>query len=150
MAAIIEWSDDFNIGLPRLDADHLGLVRRINDLQRAVGGGQPPARLLGKADALVARFRRHVAAEERYLVRLNSPAGRDHRDSHRAAHALVLRRLQALRDRLEQGGDAGPELDAVALDLTVTELIRTDFDLVGLLHREGLSPPGAGGLAAAE
>ncbi|MGE5504857.1 MAG: bacteriohemerythrin [Actinomycetota bacterium] len=134
----IQWSDMYLIGLTDLDDDHRRIVALVADLHAAAVTGAGAAELSAMLDNLMECFHDHVSVEEGYLARLTDPAGRKHSVRHVAEHAAFFDRLAALRGRLANGEDVAVEVDSLGVFLTLTELIRSDFEMVGHLRREGL------------
>lgn len=96
--ALIEWKDEYAIGIPAVDHEHRALVRLINDLhaQLAVPGAPPDAvaAFLGEINA---RIGAHFALEEKVM--------RDRRydqlAAHKADHERLLDEIRDLMDRYE-------------------------------------------------
>lgn len=138
-----EWSETFLIGMPDLDNDHRELIKMVGHIGRLAESGTPVEALAGTMDRLLERFHDHIAIEERYLAVLSSPAGRDHRGHHLAEHSKFLDRIAAMRGQLAHGQEVGDAVEGFGALFTLSELIRTDYEMVGLLRREGrLTPDG--------
>lgn len=138
-----EWSETFLIGMPDLDDDHRALVEMVGEIAILAAADSPLEVLAVAMDRMLERFHDHIATEESYLAVLTSPAGRDHRARHLAEHTKFLEHIAVMRRQLAHGQPVGEAVEGFGALLTLTELIRTDYDMVGMLRREGrLSPDG--------
>ncbi len=144
----IRWSDDFLVGMSDLDQDHRELVERITLVRNAVEDKAAPHRLLAMVDALLELIIRHMAREDAHLRRLSEPGGVEHRRRHMVEHARLISRVNSARELVAAGYAETDEWDDIAVLLTVTELIRTDFEMIGHLRREGLLHADSGTAAA--
>lgn len=134
----VEWNESFLIGLPELDEDHRTLVRMVGDIAVLASSSCSPKDVSSAVDRLLERFHEHIIVEEAYLDMLTSPAGRDHRRKHLHEHTQFLNRVAAVQGRLANGEPVENDVDGLGVVLTLVELIRTDFEMVGMLRREGL------------
>lgn len=91
----IEWSDEFKLGLPAIDADHKELLEVCNQFLAAVQAGQPVDELTRILDTMILRTRAHFLAEERMLDRHGYPG----LVVHKAEHDRLLLQAEALRGR---------------------------------------------------
>lgn len=85
----MEWTDEFSVGVPEIDADHQQLLKHINDLHEAVereAGGE----VLDKVfDALPLYVSYHFAHEEGLFLRTKYPGYAKHRRAHLALRNTV-------------------------------------------------------------
>jgi hemerythrin-like metal-binding protein len=96
--ALIDWKDEFSIGIPAVDFEHRELIGLINELHaQLVQAGAPPdavAEFLGEINV---RIGAHFALEEKEM--------RDrHYDQlavHKADHERLLDEIRDLMDRYE-------------------------------------------------
>lgn len=98
---IIEWCDEFQLGLPAIDKDHREMLEQCNEYLLAVDRGAPMAELAGLLDRLLLRTRAHFIAEERLLDRHGYPG----LALHKADHDRLLVQAEALRDRFDQADE---------------------------------------------
>lgn len=103
---LVEWRDEFRIGIPGVDHEHEMLIGMINGLHGALQGSRAMTALdfLGELDAQIAA---HFALEEREMRDRQYPRY----DGHKADH-------ERLRDEIGEMLDAcgeGAELDESAL-----------------------------------
>lgn len=92
----IEWSDEFKLGLPAIDAEHKELLEVCNQFLEAVRTEQSVPTLAGILDTMILRTRAHFRAEERMLDRNGYPG----LVVHKAEHERLLLQAEALRARL--------------------------------------------------
>lgn len=91
----IEWTDEFKLGLPAIDADHKELLEVCNQFLDAVQAGQSVHQLADILEKLILRTRAHFLAEERMLDRHGYPG----LVIHRAEHERLLIQAEALKAR---------------------------------------------------
>lgn len=91
----IEWSDEFKLGLPAIDADHKELLEVCNQFLDAVQADQPVSRLADILDRMILRTRAHFLAEERMLDRHGYPG----LVIHKAEHDRLLLQAEVLKAR---------------------------------------------------
>lgn len=98
---IIEWCDEYQLGLPAIDKDHREMVEQCNHYLVAVDQGASLAELAGLLDRLILRTKAHFIAEERLLDRHDYPG----LALHKADHDRLLVQAEALRDRFDQADE---------------------------------------------
>ena len=103
---LVEWRDEFRIGIPGVDHEHEMLIGMINGLHGALQGSPSMTALdfLGELDAQIAA---HFALEEREM--------RDRRYPHYAAHKADHDRLVEEIGEIMDACGEGAELDESAL-----------------------------------
>lgn len=140
MSALV-WSDSFIVGHAEVDEDHRRLFDAIIDLL-GMAETQVPADVLGeRLDAILEDFIQHNAMEEALMESLREPASVNHRAHHLKGHAEFISRTRATREQLDAGVDCRMEIERLAMFLTLMELVRDDFDMIGCLCHEGLIRP---------
>jgi hemerythrin-like metal-binding protein len=84
--ALIEWREEFKIGIPSVDHEHRGMIDLLNELHAGLQGGadkESVSRFLGEVHARIAA---HFALEEKIM--------RDRRydlyEDHKAEHERLL------------------------------------------------------------
>ncbi len=109
--ALIEWREDFSVGVPEVDHEHRELIELINQAHAERAGGasgealshDSAAEFLGEIHARIAG---HFALEERVM----RAARYDHLGRHKAAHEILLDDIREFMDACE----TGQALDAAA------------------------------------
>jgi hemerythrin-like metal-binding protein len=95
-APFLDWSDDFVLGHPLIDPEHLGLFELVNRLAAAVMAAEDNGEAAAIATELLFATHRHFDHEE-VLMRQH---GFVHLDRHHEQHSELLAQLESLRDRL--------------------------------------------------
>lgn len=100
--AQFEWSDDFSVGIPSIDAQHQGLFKTFNDLHDSLGGGDKKA--IAKALGAMWQYTcDHFEYEEKFFARYRYPDA----DAHKAAHAALGKQVS---DQVRKFNDGDLEL----------------------------------------
>ena len=95
----IQWSDNFDVGLPVLDDGHHALLARLEALYSAVESGQTDTPLLPLIEQIDAAARQHYTEEEVEMRRFGYPKA----EEHAAIHARSLEETAGLIRRLRDG-----------------------------------------------
>ena len=134
------WSATYLIGHSAIDAEH----RRLLDDLAAIYSAAPPPRgsgalsVLDLFDAWLDDFARHAQEEERMMDQLRTPAGIAYRQRHVDEHTDFLHQAMDLRNSVARGDCPQAALDALGELLISQDLVRSDFELIGLLLREAV------------
>lgn len=96
MALFLEWTGEYELGVPAMDADHRDLMEMCNHFLALVESQSSPPRLADSLDRLILRTRAHFLAEERMLDRHGYPA----LVVHKVEHERLIREAEALSARL--------------------------------------------------
>lgn len=120
--ALIEWQDNFAIGIESVDYEHRQLIDLINALHGSLSaevGKEDVLHFLGEVDA---RISAHFALEEREMRDLRY----DRLAEHKADHERLLDQIRDIADAFESGAyaDYGDVLEA-HLKAWFTEHFRT-------------------------
>ena len=106
--ALIEWRQEFSVGIDDVDHEHQELIAMINELYERLHGGRVEkvqvSEVLGEIHAKIAA---HFALEE-YIMQ---QARYDHYAEHKAEHDLLLDDIGDIMERFE--ADAYFNYDAV-------------------------------------
>ena len=95
---LIEWRDEFKIGIPAVDHEHRQLIDLINALHRQMSDKDEPAVVEGFLAELFAEISAHFALEEKLMRDLKY----DQTDAHKAEHERLL---DEIRDIMEAYAD---------------------------------------------
>ncbi len=104
--ALIEWRDDFRIGIASVDHEHRALVDLINDLHAKLGDKVDTATVIEVLGEIFARISAHFALEEAIM----RERGYDDFDAHKADHEELLDGLRDIMDAVEE--EPYPDLEA--------------------------------------
>ncbi len=119
--SLIEWKDQFRLGVPDIDFEHRELIELINALYEGVqreGTDASTADFLGE---LYARIVAHFALEEK-IMRENRY---DEFEDHKADHERLLDDIRDLMDDYEDGEYVDLERFGDRLDEWFSEHFRT-------------------------
>ena len=102
--SLIEWRDEFEIGIPSVDYEHRALILMINKLHEKLAERADKntiAEFLGEIHALISA---HFALEEREMREM----AYDDFEEHKEDHEELLDQIRDMMDELEldEGGDA--------------------------------------------
>jgi two-component system NtrC family sensor kinase len=95
--ALLEWNDDFSVGLSSVDYQHRRLVGMINALDEAVSVGSDEETLRGIIRDLYAYTEYHFTTEEE-MMRAAGPPLREHYLQHKAEHDKFTAKIRPLAD----------------------------------------------------
>ena len=110
---LIEWRDEFSVGLPEVDHEHREMIAMINTLQLESAGGAEIASVLAALGEIHARISAHFALEEKNMTSL----GYEGYPEHKADHERLLDEISAIMERESTGdGFRDEELSRVLTD----------------------------------
>ncbi len=95
---LLEWRDDFNIGIDEVDHEHRELIGLINSLHAELGGERSGTRVEACLGEILTAVSAHFALEEKIMRARHYDAFTDHKADHE-------RLLDDLRDIMD--GQAG-------------------------------------------
>jgi len=101
---LIEWRDDFSMGLPEVDHEHREMIAMINTLQLEAAGGAENASVLAALGEIHARISAHFALEEKNMTSL----GYEGYTEHKADHEKLLDDIRDIMDEVETSGRFDP------------------------------------------
>lgn len=107
-----EWSDEYSVSVPEIDAEHQAMFQVAFDLYRALIAGTPPAQSQPIIRELATHAADHFAHEERLMRESGYPLLAWHRRQHAAANGKIK-----LLDRRLRREDRNAAL--LAMDLSV-------------------------------
>ena len=108
---LLEWRDDFSIGIEEVDHEHHQLIDLINELHAELGGSRSRKRIEGFLGEILCGISAHFALEEKVMRARHYGAFADHK----ADHERLLDDLRDLMD--EHAGGAVLDQDAFAARL---------------------------------
>ena len=129
---LITWRDEFEIGIPAVDAEHRELIESFNAIDRMLAGDVADTAVLAALGEIYAGIAAHFALEERYM---RDTAYADF-PAHKADHEKLLDDLRDIMDRVEDDGVFEESRLARELDAWFTVHFRTHD---AKLHRHQLS-----------
>lgn len=125
---LIEWREDFRIGLPEVDQEHRELIESINRLHRELVIGASLARVTGALGDIHAAIAAHFALEEKDMQALRY----GELEAHKGDHERLLDEILDILDDVMATGRYDPGVLSSRLSAWFVEHFRT-FD--ARLHR---------------
>lgn len=132
---MINWGPDVELGVAHIDAEHMALVNRYNELYSLLTAGHAQSVLVEAFHRLVTAVDAHFAHEERYMYDHGYPAAELHADLHTELQRVVQRTLPELR-----AGKRRIEIDFLAFikDWLMHHIAGPDKELCAYLVAKGL------------
>lgn len=125
---LIEWRDEFRIGLLEVDEEHRSLINAINRLHRDLDVGAAVDHVTAALGDIHAAIAMHFALEEKEMTALQY----DGYASHKAEHERLLDEILDILDDVYASGEYEPSMLASRLSTWFVEHFRTQD---ALLHR---------------
>ena len=98
--SLIEWKDEFSVGVASVDLEHRELIDLINDLHALIGENASAEEVVSMLGEIFAQISAHFALEEKYM--------RDSRypflEEHKADHEMLLDELRDIMDLVDEDG----------------------------------------------
>lgn len=104
MTSLIEWREQFAIGLPEVDHEHRDLIATINTLHARLGSAAPAGEVVGALGDIHSAIAAHFALEERSMAQLGYPA----LPAHKADHERLLDEILDILDGVAAAQDYSP------------------------------------------
>jgi hemerythrin-like metal-binding protein len=119
MTSLIEWREQFAIGLPEVDHEHRDLIATINALHARLGPTAPAVEVVGALGDIHSAVAAHFALEERSMAQLGYPA----LPAHKADHECLLDEILDIMDGVAAAQDYSP----AALSATLADWFGLHF-----------------------
>ncbi len=120
-ADLIEWRDDFRIGLPEVDEEHQELIRSINRLHHELAIGASLLRVTGALGDIHSAIASHFALEEKDMQALHY----GELGAHKGDHERLLDEILDILDDVMACGRYDSQLLSARLSDWFTEHFRT-------------------------
>src|SRR5512147_1303305 len=95
--ALVEWKEEFKVGIASVDHEHRQLIGLINDLHGSLAGRPTKDAISSVLGEIYAKIAAHFALEERVM----RERGYDQYDDHKADHERLLDEIRTIMDRYE-------------------------------------------------
>ncbi len=128
--SLIEWRDDFSVGVASVDLEHRELIDLINELHALIGKNASAEDVVAMLGEIFAQISAHFALEEKYMLDSRYPR----REEHKADHELLLDELRDIMDLVDEDGSYDEHGLSQDLQRWFTEHFRTHD---ALLHQHG-------------
>ena len=103
--AIIDWSTEFELGIPDIDKEHRDLIALINELHAEIGKKATGEEIIARLQEMYRQIADHFAHEEKHMREIRYLSYAEHKEDHE-----IL--LDDLRDIMEQAeGRLARDLD---------------------------------------
>jgi len=136
--SLIEWNDEFNLGIEEIDREHQALVALINALHDAMSAGAGRADVVEGMSQIHALVDAHFAREEAFMRETRYMAYTEHKED----HEVLLDALCDMIDRVGRNGEYDEAGLSADLQYWFSEHFRTHD---ARLHRHSPTeerPPG--------
>ncbi len=97
---LIEWQEEFSLGIASVDHEHRELIELINSLHDTMRESSSTAAVLETLGEIYAQIASHFALEEKHMREHRYPAFNEHKQDHEA----LLDDLRDIMDEIEADG----------------------------------------------
>ena len=98
--SLIEWKDEFSVGVPSVDHEHRELIALINELHGTMRSQGTHDKVVESLGEIYAQISAHFALEEKLM----RAASYEHFPEHKADHESLLDQLLDILDGVEADG----------------------------------------------
>lgn len=110
--SLIDWREEFSVGVVEVDYEHQELIDLINRLHRSVQEGVTRDQVVAGLGEIYAQIAAHFALEEKVMQETRYPAFREHKMDHEA----LLDDLRDIMDEVEDDGEFDEQRLSIDLD----------------------------------
>ena len=118
--ALIDWKDEFSVGVPDVDHEHQELIALINELYDAISGDTDEYTVMDFLGEIYAHVSAHFALEEKIMRERKY----DQYAEHKADHEVLLDELRDIMDDYEENAYFSDEAFAQAVGKWFSEHFR--------------------------
>jgi len=118
---LLEWRDEFRIGIPEVDHEHQALIQLINALHSRLAQPEKAGAIGEFLGELHAQISAHFALEENVMRRMRYPQ----LGAHKGDHERLLDEIRDMMDGYELHGRYDAQSLSDALDKWFSEHFRT-------------------------
>jgi hemerythrin len=133
--ALLNWSDQYSVGVQAIDTQHHGLVDVLNDLHTAMMRGQA-ANVTGPLLSKLVKYTvDHFSAEEAMMQSTKFPGLAEHRVKHRE----LTKQVEEFAGRFERGeATLSVQLLNFLRDWLTTHILKEDKEYGPWLNKHGV------------
>jgi len=92
--SVVEWTQEMELGIPEIDAQHRKLVEMLNDFYRELEEGQEEEAVRRFFEELGRYVEEHFKYEEEFMERIGFPELESHKRTHRLFEKLYKEDLE--------------------------------------------------------
>lgn len=118
---LIEWKDEFSVGIPGVDHEHQELVAIINELYAHLSDNGEKDQVMDFLGEIYAKISAHFALEEKEMRERSY----DHYDEHKDDHERLLDELRDMMDDFEDSERFSEEQLSEALNRWFVDHFKT-------------------------
>lgn len=127
---MIQWSSDYETGMPQIDEDHKRLADGLNQLEQALASGSGSKHINRLLSFLSSYATTHFAREERCMEQHRCPTAA----ANKAAHQDFIRKFTAAQEKIAKSSGGAAALVAIQVhrelsDWIVQHILRVDSAL---------------------
>ncbi len=131
----VQWNENFNVGIDKIDKQHHHLVDTVSHLCKVVAEGNDIFEVKKVFDDLEDYTRVHFATEERYFLEFDYP----HTKVHVASHKEFKQKLKAFRkDFLAGNKDISTDMINFLGEWLEQHVLDHDREYIKCFHEHGL------------
>ena len=119
--SLIEWRDEFSVGVASVDLEHRDLIDLINDLHGMMGKGASQEQVTAALGEIYAQISAHFALEEKLMRDTRYESYADHKEDHES----LLDELRDIMDRVDDDGSYEEQRLSGELETWFTEHFKT-------------------------
>ena len=136
MVKIIEWQDEYSVGVEEIDAQHKELVETLDDLYNALLKAKGYEAAESTLERLTKYTREHFVTEERLFKKYRYPEEQEHKQE----HAQFLQKLNSFIKAHERGDKRiGVDLVHFVRDWFENHLKVTDYRYISFFKEVGVA-----------
>ena len=94
----IEWDDSLSVGIDEIDEQHKTLLKRLNDLSKAIGMNQGEMEIVKTLDFMSDYTDHHFSAEENHMAEVGYPGLGHQQEQHEEFKGLLKQLEQDFRE----------------------------------------------------
>lgn len=118
---LLEWKNEYSLGIPEVDYEHRELINLINDLLMELNVNGASAGITDSLGEVYARIALHFALEEKIMREQNY----DQFTEHKTDHNRLLNEIRDIMDEYENSVNVDTETFAERLDRWFSNHFRT-------------------------
>jgi hemerythrin len=121
MMSLLQWTEDFRVGVAEVDHEHRELIALINSLHDEMCEGTGRDAIVDSLGEIYAQIAAHFALEEKYMRESGYMAYAEHKED----HEILLDDLREIMDRVADDGSYDEQRLSKDLSYWFSEHFRT-------------------------